>query len=493
MKEKKLFDAITNLPDEIIEEAAESVKKKSVFIFNRYMKIACCFVLLIGIAVGCYVYKTGYDEYKRNLHDIKTDPENFEKIQYLVDGKVNTDDITKNNVKGALVNVSYPQSISFEDSLLRKEVMQNNPVEYYFYEGLNNFAVKTGIEVLKNSQGNVNYSPMSLYYSLALLSEGAKGETKEEILSLLGVSEEADISLQCRNFYRHIFTNNQVSKLKIANSLWINDEIDVKEDFAENAAENFFASCYKVDFSENNTKKMMAEWIKENTCKTIDPNVQINSEQILSILNTIYFYDEWQNRFSEESTKRDTFYLDDKKTIQCNFMNSSRLDSFTKGKGYTAASLTMKNSSRMVFILPDKNVSVKELLSDSKELEKAFLQEEDHYGKVTWKIPKFSFGSKFYLADTLKKLGISKIFDLNADFSNITDSDAYFDEVVQETYISVNERGVEASAYTDIMLVGSALPEETAEMILDRPFIYGIISDSNTILFMGICENPAEQ
>jgi serpin B len=37
------------------------------------------------------------------------------------------------------------------------------------------------------------------------------------------------------------------------------------------------------------------------------------------------------------------------------------------------------------------------------------------------------------------------------------------------------------------------MPEDNAEMILNRPFVYGIIAPRGTLLFIGVCGNPSRK
>ena len=105
---------------------------------------------------------------------------------------------------------------------------------------------------------------------------------------------------------------------------------------------------------------------------------------------------------------------------------------------------------------------------------------------------KFSFGSKLEMNSVLKSLGVNSAFSADADFTGITDHMAFISEVLQETHIAIDENGVEASAFTQIMYAGSALPQGRADMILDRPFIYTITSPQGNLLFVGICEKSVE-
>ena len=112
-------------------------------------------------------------------------------------------------------------------------------------------------------------------------------------------------------------------------------------------------------------------------------------------------------------------------------------------------------------------------------------------GEVVWKIPKFEFGSQCDLTKALQAMGITKAFQSDADFSGMTDDIAFISSVEQHTHIAIDENGVEASAFTQIDYCGAALPDGKAEMILNRPFFYGITSSNGTLIFVGVCNNPA--
>lgn len=402
-----------------------------------------------------------------------------------------------------ILDVVYPRAYDFEDSDSRREIKSQNPVEDKFFEAINDFSYKTGAVILSQSEKeekgqNINYSPLSLYYALSIAASGAKNETEAQLLELLGVSDSKILSEQCGNLYRLLYRDNEIGKLKIANSIWMDDDmngdkIEFKDDFVKQAAENFYASSYSVDFAKEETAKAIARWISANTNGTLSPKIETDPEQILSILNTVCFYDQWIDRFDKSKTAEDTFYLSNGEEVRCDFMNrefgSAR---FFKGDSFIRSSLNMKNNSQMVFILPDEEISPYELISSPEQMKVSFEGGEEYHGDVVWKIPKFSFGSKLSLTDALKYFGVSSAFTEDADFTGMTDHMAYISSIMQETHIAIDEDGVEASAFTDIRYVGGAPPEGRAEMILNRPFIYAVTSQYEGLLFMGICENPTE-
>jgi serine protease inhibitor len=92
-------------------------------------------------------------------------------------------------------------------------------------------------------------------------------------------------------------------------------------------------------------------------------------------------------------------------------------------------------------------------------------------------------------------LGVSKAFDENAaDFSAITDDvRPFISAIKQETFITIDEVGVEAAAYTkvDMSVTSIIIPENRIEMTLNRPFIYCVTSQNGMPLFIGICMEVA--
>lgn len=392
----------------------------------------------------------------------------------------------------------YPKGIDFEDSDKRRELRENNPVSEDTVNAVNQFSYDTAAQILKESGTNSCYSPLSLYYALALAATGAEGSTRDELLALLGAEDTAGLSEQCGYLYRLLYADNGISRLKTANSLWLDDEMDgqkiaFKDSYVKNATEHFYASLFTVDFADGNTGKAMGQWISENTEGTLSPEFQTNAEQIMSILNTVYFYDQWIDRFNTKNTKKDTFYPGGGQEVACDFMNMTYgSHGFSRGDGYTRSSLGLKESGSMVFILPDEGVAVADLLASPQKLEEIFTRGEGKNGEVVWSVPKFKYGSSFELVDALKALGVTSAFSLgSADFSGITDAPAFISGVKQETHISIDENGVEASAFTRIDYAGAAMPEDKAEMILNRPFIYGITASNGALLFVGVCMNPA--
>ena len=398
--------------------------------------------------------------------------------------------------RAAVKSPVYPRSISFEDYKSRRSVREENPIDGSYIESLNSFSYKTISRILSGQSRNSSYSPVSLYMALSLAATGANGATQDEIFSVLGVSGKGTdfLSVNNCNFFKLLYADNEIGKLKIANSLWLQKDTAFKDAFVTNAVENFYASVYSVDFSNESTAQLMGKWVSENTNGILSPRISLDHEQIMSIINTIYFKDEWVDRFNKENTKPDIFHLEDGSEIKCDFMNMKyTVHRFLKGDGFTSSSLSLKDSGSMMFILPDKGVSIDELLSTPEKAAVLFDEDNRVSGKEIFQIPKFSFRSDLDLDDKLKAKRVTSVFKSDADFSGITDDITFISSVRQQTHIAIDEKGVEAAAFTQFNYVGSEPPnEKVAEMILNRPFVFAVKSRQGAILFAGVVNNPTD-
>lgn len=393
--------------------------------------------------------------------------------------------------------ITYPEKISFDDFDQKLARRNANPVDQGFVRAVNGFGGALAVQTLRGQAQNRNLSPVSLYMALSLAASGAQGETREELFSVLGLNgKNADyLVTQANHLFQRLSFDNEIGRLRLANSIWLNQNERFRDAFVNQAAQKLYASAYQVDFGKSKTAKAMGKWISDQTNGVLQPEVSFPPGQLMTILNTVCFKDEWSDRFDRQATKPDAFYVSAQKSVQCDFMNMAySMHSFTSGKGYTRSALSLKNGGRMVFILPDEARSVDSLISSPQEATALFTGEDNESGKVIFQIPKFSFGSQLDLADTLKKMGIRRAFsEEQADFSGITQNTAFFSGIRQETHIAIDEKGVEAAAFTKLDMAGAAAPNgQVVHMILNRPFLYGIVSDG-VLIFAGVCGNPAEE
>lgn len=389
--------------------------------------------------------------------------------------------------------VKEPEPVSYEDYDSRWEREEENPLDEAFLSGVEAFSLRTTGELLKGRKENITYSPVSLYYAMAMAAAGAGGETKAEMMSLLEITETEQLTQQCRALYRRLFRDDEYSKVKLANSMWLQKSYPFEKSYLDLAADDFYASLYQVDFKDEKTGEAIGQWISEQTEGKLAPKIEISKEEILSIINTTYYKSEWMTGFVPTENLEGEFHRADGQTVSCEYMTRTEgMGGFYKGDGFIKSDLRLK-AGDMVFILPDEGVKIDDLLSSDTAMELMFGRSEMTYGEVDWQIPKFDFKSRMSLNDMVQKLGVRSAFLPDADFSGISPKGAYITKITQQTTIGVDENGVEAAAYTEMALAGAGVSHDHAELFLDRPFLYGITSDEGVLLFAGICNDPTAE
>ena len=106
--------------------------------------------------------------------------------------------------------------------------------------------------------------------------------------------------------------------------------------------------------------KATAKWVFDNTNGTLNPSFEFDRDQDLGIINTIYFYDQWIDRFNKDKTAFDVFHLSNGDEVKTEFMNQTFGSAgLPRGDGFTRSSLGLKNAGRMIFIpLPDEGITL---------------------------------------------------------------------------------------------------------------------------------------
>lgn len=397
-----------------------------------------------------------------------------------------------------VAEVTYPAAIKYDDYEALSKKRESNALSEDFLNAYLSFSEKTASEILKSLDGNQSFSPLSLYYALSVCAYGANGETQGELLSLLGIKSIEELKTECEKLYNLSYSDNGIGRLKAASSLWLNENLKFKDMFIEGASKSFFTEAFYCDFKNKDTAAQIGKWINMQTNGTLAPSIRFDDPDntALAIVNTVWFYDEWETRFHEENNINDVFYAPDG-AVQTDYMRRSSFQGVRTGKSFVRASLSLKSGGRVDFILPNEGTKLSALYETESALNEALFGGTVKNTHVNWRLPRFSFSCSYTpLNSALKALGITNAFNPEkADFSSIADTSEapiFLSGVSQETYISVNEKGVEASAYTIIeMNTGSAPPKDEIDFFLNRPFMYVIYDgESDLPIFIGTVTNP---
>ena len=340
---------------------------------------------------------------------------------------------------------------------------------------------------------NICLSPLSAQFAMAMVANGAEGKTRTEILDVMQLGDSANIN--SRRLLDDIATKtvwNEHGDVRIANSIWIKDGFDVKQKFVDTNKEYFDALVENAEFNQE-TVKRVNEWCKENTNGKIQSILdRFNDGDRMLLINALYLKAAWSKPFQERNTTKKRFTTEKGEEIEVPMMMMRYNEQFYKDDVVAMVSKRLQGGYSMLFILPGEGVKCDEA---AEYVAKNFdtLLKNMEITDVNLSLPKFTTDFGMSLKNTLASLGIKRAFGGKAQLGGISDEALYISDVVQKTYINVNEKGTEAAAVT--MAVAGLLsmrPSKIEVITFDRPFIYAIVKDnSNEVLFAGKVGNPA--
>ncbi len=330
-------------------------------------------------------------------------------------------------------------------------------------------------------------SPLSVLTALALVQNGAQGDTLAQLEQALGGIDRDTLNAYMRA-YCDFLTESE--ELKIANSVWTDSSAEAKRDFLQKAVDSYSAQLFSAPLSDPKTVESINSWVKKNTDGMIPKIIEkADRYAVMMLVNAIAFDAKWETPYKRSDIEKLEFtsYSGSKK--KTDFMCSTE-NVYLKDGGAVGFMKPYKNG-RFAFaaLLPDENTGIDDYVASlsGDKLMKIFSSAK-RGNEVNVKMPKFRAEYSTQLIDTLKKMGVKDAFDSKtADFSSLIENrDAYIATVVHKTFIEVDENGTRAAAST---LVGADTMSlmEPYSVCLNRPFVYMIVdTETNLPLFIGV-------
>lgn len=359
--------------------------------------------------------------------------------------------------------------------------------------------------------GNFAVAPVSVYMALSVAAECAAGQTRDEIVSALGVSYET-LTTNFNKLYRSLIfedynTGRLTGKLSLTNSIWLNSglkEFSVKDECVKSLSNNFFCYSYSADFVNSNSQanKALQQFIKEQTNNLINKNYDISSDVSFILMNTLYLKDVW-SRYGDSlnfTAEKHGFTSSSGSVKQVKLLNGR----YSVGRAYEDETFTHYYSStcngfRLKFILPKEGYSVSDVFT-AENIEKINTVSDynalDRENLIRYhtrcQFPEFSASFDCDVKGVLRNyFNITSMFNPETgNFGTISDMRNYCSEVRHTANLKVNKHGIEGAAVTKVDVNGAAGPDEYKDVytdfVVDRAFGYVITDSSNTVVFAGV-------
>lgn len=372
-------------------------------------------------------------------------------------------------------------------------VNANNQLAFELYSQFNE----------ESKDSNIFFSPYSISIALTMTYEGARGQTAEEMQSVLHIPEDANVRRpNFARIYNKINKKDKKYKLSTANALWAQKDYKFLEEYTNNVEKYYGGKLTNLDFAGESEKSRQTinKWVEDQTnnkIKDLIPQGVLNAYTRLVLTNAIYFKGTWVKQFDEKDTKEEDFRIDSSNTVKVPMMrligNGVKFNYAETDEIQILEMPYHGEDLSMLIILPKGNdlANIEKSITLEKLSEwKNMLNEQ----RVDIFIPKFKFETKYFMAKALSDMGMPTAFSPAADFSGMDGTkDLLIQNVIHQAFVEVNEEGTEAAAATGVVMgitsVGPRIPIFRA----DHPFIF-IIQEIETgnILFLGRVSDPSK-
>lgn len=479
MKKDEFFEVLGDIDPESIEKAGKyRAKKKLTVKWGMWAGIAAAAVVATaGMVIGINASKRGGSGMKAG------------------------------GTQASVVKVmaSYPTSDLTDISL--DSFVEGN-AHYSWYEsqlgkirttselapGMDKYYSSVMAELLKSQDENTVCSPLNTYIAFAMLAEVSDGDSRKQILDMLGASDMETLRNNVKALWESNYADTPLLTSLLGNSVWLNSSMNYNEDTLKRLADQYYVSSFRGNPGSAEMDDELRKWTDEHTGKLLTEytkDMSLDPQTAMELVSTIYYKAQWQNLFDPEQTTKETFH-GTKADQTVDMMHMETTLSAYQSDTYTAVSLPLTDSGAMYFYLPKEGTDVNELAADPEIFQALRAEETAIYPLVKLSVPKFKVSGKQDLRDMLEKLGVTDVLDPSkADFSALTtdSKDLFLSKADHAAVVEIDENGVTAAAYTAMAVCGSAMPQDTLEVVLDRPFVFVVTGWDGSVLFTGVVRN----
>lgn len=355
--------------------------------------------------------------------------------------------------------------------------------------------------LLGSGGGNRVCSPLNVYMALAMAAELSDGESRAQILDLLGASSLEALRQNADTLWNLNYRDDGVSTSILAGSLWMRDDFDYNSKTLQTLRDSYHASSYYGDMSDPQYTEALRDWLNRQTGGLLTDaaeGVTLDAETMLELLTTVYFRAKWLTQFDAANTTPETFHAPDG-DVACDFMHGGDNIYLYYGERFTALQKPFEAAGELWCLVPEEGLTPEDLLNDPEAMalltRRAYDYEKFHWYVGELSMPKFDVTSDMELREMLQALGVTDVFKSDAaDFSPLFgDAEGVsLSHVRHAARLTVDEEGVTATAFTD-MGWGAGGPEGELDYTLDRPFLLRISGGSwnPSPLFVGVVNDPS--
>lgn len=494
MNSEDLFDSFANVDDELLSRSIQNenhyrenktMSGKNIFL-KRVLPVAACAAVAVTAVLGI-----------KNGIFSGTNPVNTQ-----------SSDVVSENIPSAELMKYTVVSPEIPEQVHITEDYNSTQANDYFNQNQNritgnrtdfdfsHFFGETAVSFLSPDDGkNKVYSPVNVYIAFSMLASCTGGETRQQILNVLGAESEEDARNTAEKLLKGNYVNDGSRKSLVTNSVWTGEKYQLKENFLKDFSNNYYAPVFTGDPAQAEYSEALRKWLTEATGGLLENSAQelkFDPEMVLTLASTLYFSADWEAEFNPENNAEEIFHGTEADT-KCEFMKQDGSGLYYAGNNFAAVTKTIGGGGNMYFILPDEGFSPEEVVVSPDFADLLFKPQstktgiKTSYSVIHLSVPKFDVASDTDLKENLRSLGVTDVFDCGkSDFSPVSDDSLFLSMIKHSARVSVDEKGITAAAYTVEMTCGASVPQDEVTVTLDRPFVFAITGDTGDVLFIGI-------
>ena len=353
---------------------------------------------------------------------------------------------------------------------------------------------RTGNRAQHNS--NVFISPLSASMALGMTANGAAGTTYDEMRAALrlGSATREEVNAGYKSLIELLTGLDRTTTFQIANSIWYRQNFPFHASFLEESKTYFDARVEALDFSSPTALTTINGWVSDQTNDRI-PQIldEIRREEVMFLINAIYFKGTWQKQFDKARTQSAPFHAADGTIESVPMMWREAGVDHVATSEYSAVDLPYGNTAFTMTVVMPNDTDIDTFAESFDQSKWNALVSSLKTSELEVYLPKFRLEWERLLNDDLEELGMRLPFVGGAaDFTRMSPAgrELFITRVLQKTFVEVDEAGTEAAAATVVGIGEVSLPPSFRA---DRPFLIVIRERfSGAILFIGkIAKLPA--
>ena len=382
---------------------------------------------------------------------------------------------------------------------------------------------RAGFAALATSDdpGGAVVSPASLAVALAMLAEGASGDSAGTLDAVLGASGDARtdaVNALTASLARwegdpaavRAKHPPKAPMVHLANQVVVDDDQRLAEPYLDRLVTGYGAGVLVTDLSSATGKKDLDAWVNKNTGGLVKESAIVPDDQLVLVLqNAIALAARWSTQFEATGTHDVPFTLPSGEQVDVSTMHQRGWYAYAEAGGWRGLRLEYAPSAADtnpagglhadVILAPEgSSAAANPAAADPAAVAAltAALDTADAHTDVELALPRLDMTTKVDLRSALRVMGLGHL--LSPDTAGLDGllvdppGPPYLGQAWQQAVLQVDEEGTRAAAVTELGVAAGAAPaQRPVEFLVDRPYLM-VVGDSSTDwpLFLAAVADP---